>query len=155
MDTRGLARGWVRFLGETMKIPLKLQENGVCAIGYGKGHVCTIEVPADDSPIIVHTELMSLAGSFREPVYARALGFNLYGIETAGCTIALDSKADSLVLCASRGASSLDEKSFASLVGTVITTAVRLRSRLQMEDETRAEPSGGIESDMPYYALRV
>ena len=108
METRKLVGGWVHTLGEVVKTPLTLQDDGVCAIGYGQGRVCAIEVPEDDGPIVIHAPLLALAGRSRESIYAKALALNLYGSGTAGCTIALDERNDQLVLCVSRTAASLD-----------------------------------------------
>lgn len=154
MNTRETTDRWLRELGEFIKTPLGLQDDGVCAIGYGEGRVCAIEVPDDDGPIVVHAPLLSLAGLPREAILARALALNLYGTGTAGCTIALDETRDSLVLCVSRGVSSLDAISFSSLVGTVITTAIRLAAELA---EYSGAKSGAYDSPpgMPLYGQRA
>src|SRR6187431_1204404 len=102
METRKLVGGWVQSLGEMVKTPLKLQDDGVCAIAYGDGRVCAIEVPEDDGPIVVHAPVVAMSGSAREAIYAKALALNLYGAGTGGLTLALDEVSDKLVLCASR-----------------------------------------------------
>lgn len=155
MDTRELVGAWVRSFGDAIKTPLRLQENGICAIDFGNGRVCSIEVPEDDGPIVVHAPLLSLAGSARETVFARALALNLFGSGTGGCTIALDEKSDRLVLCVSRGAGALDATSFAALVGTVIATAVRLAAELGLGEAQKFTPSALSFDSLSNTAMRV
>jgi hypothetical protein len=155
MNTREQVSRWLQELGTMIGTPLVLEDEGVCAISYGEGRLCSIEVPEHEGPIVIHAPLLSLTGLPREEVYARALSLNLFGLGTGGCTIALDEDGDRLILCVSRGAASLDSTSFATLVGAIISTSLQLDAEFEQVGKTSPEGSDAPSDTTPAFGIRV
>ena len=134
---RGLA-----LFGSELGLPLGLDGDNACRLDFNEGLSCTLELGPDDDSLFLYGELIPLPGDGHEKLLREALGLNLYGLETGGGAIALDTEANALMLCLHLPPAMLAPEQTRDLIGDFVLRLDHLREHLrELEEGTGRQPS--------------
>ena len=120
---------WLRGLSAKTGLQLRLNEQGVCAIGHTSGLDCAIEVPDGRGRVYFHIPLMPWAGA-PAALAERCLSENFLGINTDGASFAIDRDEGQIVVWITRRLETLDEAQFGKLLVDFFETANHWRQEL-------------------------
>lgn len=136
--------------------PLRFDEHGCARLVFDSHLAIDFERNDDVGIIQVYSVLgpVPTQGS-REALYQQLLEANLFGADTGGCTLALDSAMGEVVLCRSVAAEGLAASSFVQWVEQFVAVAEDWKTRLAnhqtpVPDTPSASPQA---SQMPGLAV--
>ncbi|HSW16231.1 MAG TPA: CesT family type III secretion system chaperone [Ramlibacter sp.] len=125
-----LVNHWLRGLNAKTGLHLRLNDQGVCAVGHASGLDCAIEVPDGRGVAYLRIPLMPWAGS-PSTLAEYCLTEHFMGINTEGAAFAIDREERELVLWTARRLSSMDEQRLGRLLVELFDTAVRWKVQLE------------------------
>lgn len=116
----------LRHYGAHSRTQLSLQD-GICALREPDGQEAVVlEVPANSSELLLHSEVLRLQEEVSAAVYQLMLMLNFEMAAMKGCWLALDENS-TLRLCTQHTAESLDESGFTALLPAFISQAKETR----------------------------
>ncbi len=156
-DEHDVVNFWLRTLGDRVRLAIKLDDNGLCAIGNLSGIDCALEVPQDCGKIYLRAPLLAL-DQCSEAVLRFCLSRHFMGIQSAGAIFAIDEKDSAMVLWMARDLTSLDLESFALMLVDFFEAAehwkYELENLLNGTSEALQESAEGALQSHPF-ALRA
>lgn len=143
-----LVNAWLAALGRRAGLALKLDADGVCAIGHASQLDCALEVPDGAGTVYLRVPLMPWRDGEHPHLAAWCLSEHFLGLATGGASFAIDRDEGELVLWLSRPLAALDEQAFAALVVGFLDQAATCRERLEgaCRDPGSAQAPRGIET---------
>ena len=129
-----IVEGWLLDLGKALGRPLPLSADGVCRLDHPNAPTLILEVPAASSMLYYSSPLLKMEqGASELDLCKRALSLNLFQVETAGATLALDEKIGEIVMCLVHPIEGMTSVRFQSVLNNFLATAIGLREKLQEE----------------------
>ena len=138
---------WLEYLGRQTRLALRLDDEGVCAIGHQSGLDCVVEAPGNGS-VYLRVGILPWEPEAHPGRAERCLIAQFMGRETHGASFGVDPVDGQLVLWQERPLSCLDEKSFSHLIVQILECAVHWRSAIPAADE-HARHIALVDSDRP------
>ena len=127
-----IVEGWLMDLGKTLGRPLPLSADGVCRLDHPNAPTMILEVPAASPMLYYSSPLVKLEqGASELELCKRALSLNLFQVETAGTTLALDEKTGEIVMCLLHPIEGMTSERFQNVLNNFLVTAISLREQLQ------------------------
>jgi hypothetical protein len=142
-----VVNNWLEYLGRQTRLTLRLDDEGVCAIGHQSGLDCVVEAPGNGS-VFLRVGILPWEPEAHPHLAERCLVAQFMGRETQGASFGVDPVDGQLVLWKERRVTSLDEKSFCHLIVQILECAVQWQSGLPA-DEAEAEHTASIDADRP------
>jgi len=148
-------------LGAAMNLPQLAFDGNGCARLLVDGQVAVnFELDPANEAIQVYSTLGPLPTQGGEAVYLSLLEGNLFGAQTLGATLAVDSLYHEVVLCRTVPTADMDPAGFATLVERFVAAAEDWTQKLQAAPAgagapARAEAPGAAESRLQSHFLRV
>lgn len=110
--------------------PLRFDEHGCARLVFDAHLGIDFERHADAGLIQVYCVLGPVPAEGRDALYQQLLEANLFGADTGGATLALDSEMGEVVLCRSVPADGMAAASFVQLVEQFASSAEDWKTRL-------------------------
>jgi len=142
-EERLLVNQWLEALGRDAGLSLRLDAQGLCAIGHVAQLDCAIEVPEGAGTLYLWAPLMPWHEGAHPGLADHCLSAHFLGLHTQGASFAIDREAGELVLWLARPLSSLDAARFAQLLVAFFETAADWRQRLEAFCREAAAPAMG------------
>jgi hypothetical protein len=115
---------WLQALGDTIGVPLTLNEQGLCAFNYDGMLDLVIEVTVAATLLFLYTPIISSRHTENnEALYEQLLKLNYPGRQTPAAAFALNRRSGEIVLCLVRPLSQLDQPGFFALIQDFLESA--------------------------------
>lgn len=132
-------------LGLTMGLPdLKFNEQGCARLVFDGKTSVNLESDADTGKLQLYTDLCPLPPEGREALYLSLLEGNLFGMQTEGATLAVDSANQEVVLCQTLMAEELSADGFLAIIERFVNCAEQWRA--QIEGGSQQEPPAAMQT---------
>lgn len=119
-------------LGLTMGLPdLKFNEQGCARLVFDSKTSVNLESDADTGQLQIYTDLCPLPPEGREALYLSLLEGNLFGLQTQGATLAVDSANHEVVLCRTLAAEELSANAFLAIIESFVNCAEQWRAQIK------------------------
>jgi hypothetical protein len=119
-------------LGLTMGLPdLKFNEQGCARLVFDSKTAVNLESDADTGQLQIYTDLCPLPPEGREALYLSLLEGNLFGLQTQGATLAVDSANHQVVLCRTLVAEELSANAFLAIIESFVNCAEQWRAQIE------------------------
>jgi hypothetical protein len=119
-------------LGLTMGLPgLAFNADGCARLVFDDTHAVNFESSAETGQLLLYIALGPLPAAGREALYLSLLEGNLFGAQTDGATLAVDSLNHEVVLCRKLVTDELSAQSFTEIVESFVNCAEQWRARLE------------------------
>ena len=119
-------------LGLTMGLPdLKFNEQGCARLVFDSKTSVNLESDADTGQLQIYTDLCPLPPEGREALYLSLLEGNLFGLQTEGATLAVDSANQEVVLCQTLMAEELGADGFLAIIERFVNCAEQWRAQIE------------------------
>jgi hypothetical protein len=138
---------WLEHLGRETRLALRLDDEGVCAIGHESGLDCVVEAPGNGS-VYLRVGILQWEPEAHPGRAERCMIAQFMGRDTHGASFGVDPVDGQLVLWQERPLISLDEVSFCRLVVHILQNAVHWRSAIPAADE-HAEHVASVDAERP------
>jgi hypothetical protein len=128
-------------LGAAMNLPQLAFDGKGCARLLVDGQVAVnFELDAANEAIQIYSTIGPLPTQGGEAVYLALLEGNLFGAQTGGATLAVDSLHHEVVLCRTVPTADMDPAAFAMLVERFVAAAEEWTQKLQASPSAAATP---------------
>ena len=132
-------------LGLTMGLPdLKFNEQGCARLVFDSKTSVNLESDADTGQLRIYAVLWPLPPEGREALYLSLLEGNLFGLQTQGATLAIDSANYQVVLCRTLVADELSANSFLAIIESFVNCAEQWRA--QIEGGGQPQPAAAMQT---------
>ena len=149
MEERETVEALLTSLAEKTGIgPLDLDDSGVCQLEYDEDLRLFVEHPSGSPLLFLHSPVCSLSADSGAAFLRRLLAMNFLMLETRGCTLAVDERANTVSLCYGGFIDGLEADTLYSLLGNFVEAALAVRDKLSSEHDL-SEASPSIESVDP------
>lgn len=130
-------------LGLTMGLPgLTFNTDGCARLVFDDTHAVNLESDTQTGQLLLYITLGPLPAAGREALYLSLLEGNLFGAQTDGATLAVDSLNHEVVLCRTLVADELSAQSFTEIIEKFVNAAEQWRARMEnITFQTEAEPT--------------
>ena len=134
--------GWLEELGSSINQKFHLDSQGVCTMDYKDELRISVEVPHGSDQFYVYGPLVDLSSvENQQQVLHKALSLNLFQLETAGGTLAIDELTSEIVFCFVSKVGNQGISIFQNILNNFVSTADRLRGLLK--DASQPMAGGG------------
>lgn len=132
MNNTHLINQWLATLSDHANIPpLKLDDNGVCAIKYNHEVECVLEFPHQGDVIYFYSPMGSIPTENTTDFLKHLLKANLFCLETHGATFAIDEIHNRVILCYPQPIILLDETLFLNAINNFLEIAYIWHEKLK------------------------
>lgn len=119
-------------LGLTMGLPgLAFNAEGCARLLFDGNNAVNLESEPETGQIIIYMALGPLPAQGREALYLSLLEGNLFGTQTSGSTLAVDSLNHEVVLCRNLVADELSAESFVKIIENFVNCAEQWRATME------------------------
>lgn len=118
---------------------LRLDDNGMVALGFEDGIEITLEVPQAGPLIYAHSPIVRLPVGGGLAIFEKCLDLNLFRTGVAGGWIALDRESRKLTLCATLPANGIGADTLGAFLAEMFETARALSHELGRNTERASE----------------
>ena len=139
-DEHKKVNDWLRILGDRVRLSLKLDEEGLCAVGHLSGIDCALEVPEGCGKLYLRAPLLPL-GTNSEAALRFCMSKHFLGVSTGGAIFAIDPQDDMIVLWQARDLEGLELETFAVLLIDFFEAAQHWKDELQTLPPSQVIPS--------------
>lgn len=121
---------WLHDLGQVAGDKFALNEQGLCVLQHQDSLDIVVETPEQGEAFHIYASLMRLPDHDAQDLLYEALSLNLFQLETAGGTLAIDPRSSEIVFCYMETIEGKSSAIFQNIVNNFIDTALRLRTSL-------------------------
>lgn len=139
-ESHQLVDEWLRQIGAQAGFPLRLDAEGVGAVGHRSGLDCAIEVDAVRRMVFLTVPLMPWPMEAPDRVAARCLQGHFLGVDTAGGSFAIDDQTRELVLWKSLPLERFDAQTFGEALASFLDVAQAWRDDLSLPESAHSAP---------------
>jgi hypothetical protein len=130
-------------LGLTMGLSeLKFNEQGCARLVFDSKVSVNLESDADTGQLQIYTDLCPLPPEGLEALYLSLLEGNLFGLQTQGATLAVDSANYQVVLCRTLVVDGLSANDFLAIIESFVNCAEQWRA--QIEGGVQPQPAAAM-----------
>jgi hypothetical protein len=129
-------------LGLTMNLPnLRFNESGCARLEFDGKTTVNLEIDAQSGRLQLYSDVCGLPPDGREALYLSLLEANLFGAQTMGATLAVDSLFHAVVMCRTLVTDDLSGAGFAQIIGDFVNSVEQWRETLTAGNHTSVSAS--------------
>ncbi|MFC0220740.1 CesT family type III secretion system chaperone [Pseudochelatococcus lubricantis] len=125
-------------LSDRSGVDLRLDPNGNCALEYGPGLELTISSTDAGSALLLHQPVQFMSPAVPESLFRKCMELNLYGTQTYGGALGLDSQSGWIVLAKRLAVDALDPQRLEEALMQFIAAAGHIMGELGEEARKEA-----------------
>ena len=136
-------RDGLDLLGGEFGFDLKLDDEDTCAFDFGDGLICTIEFLEDSQALYLWSQLMTVAETERDTLFAKAMAINANPFQTGGAALGFDANGGDLLLSFLCPCNRLGPADIANTIATFMLISTDLLA--QFQNDNSADPAHSAE----------